>query len=559
MKSNKFIRLLFCAIVFTLLSVAFNVSAGALEYRDDLKLKVGLEFGPTSPAEITLSSKKGFNVISFNEETYESLQIFETSSATIKVKNVGGKAVIYSSAGKQLYTSDTQTMYLTGVNGIIKYNGAEYCEVIKIFCKDGLMRVINILAFENYIKGVLPREVYPSWPQEALKSAAIAARTFALYSLGGKHNKYGVDVCTTTCCQVFGGNGSNEYPTTTEAVEATKNMILAYNGKVAMAVYTSSAGYHTESSSGAWGGDQSLHPYLSGVPTLHETPEEYPRGTWTGTYTASEIFSYIDSKSSYAGKLKKAIASITLEHSDTGYAQRITVTDVLGNRISAKNSDNVRGMLSKFVRSASFSITPNYFEEPPSVSVLTADGVCSTSSVPYGASVLRADNTSPILLYPENDPVSYTITGTGWGHGVGMSQFGAMTLAKNGYSYTDILSLYYPGTYITTPSALAYGVSPSEQKLLELNDDESAPVESTDEQPSLDEIISDDSEPSVENTEDENISDSETETDEELIDGTEDESDLKDYPDDVFDENNLDEAEKGEDSSEPLDDETTTE
>ena len=322
MKSNRIIRLLFCALLFTVLTVAFTLSASALEYRDDLKLKVGLEFGPTSPSSITLTSKKGFNVISFNEDTYESDQLFQTSSSTIKVKNVSGKAVITTSAGKQLYISDGQTMYLTGVNGIIKYDGAEYCEVIKIFCKDGLMRVINILSFESYIKGVLPREVYPSWPEEALKSAAVAARTFALYSLGGKHNKYGVDVCTTTCCQVFGGNGSNQYPSTTAAVEATKNMILAYDGKVAMAVYTSSAGYHTESSSGAWGGDQALHPYLAGVPTLHETPEEYPRGTWTGTYTASEIFSYIDSKSSYAGKLKKAISSIVLEHSDNGYAKK---------------------------------------------------------------------------------------------------------------------------------------------------------------------------------------------------------------------------------------------
>jgi len=66
-------------------------------------------------------------------------------------------------------------------------------------------------------------------------------------------------------------------------------------------------------------------------------------------------------------------------------------------------------------------------------------------------------------------PVSYTFTGTGWGHGVGMSQNGAMTLAKNGYTYDQILAFYYPGTYITTLSALANGTSMSDAETVTEN------------------------------------------------------------------------------------------
>lgn len=464
MRSSKFGKIVFILFVFTVFSVFLSLSAEALEYRNDLKIKIGLEFGPTSPAQTEYTSEQGFRIINFNEQTYEYEMLFETAQPHIIVKNVDGKASVCIPDGMEIYRSEAETLYLSGISGEIKYKDGTYLEVMKIFCKDGLMRVINILSFENYIKGVLPKEVYPTWPEEALKSAAIVARTFGLYSLGGKHQKYGIDVCTTTCCQVFGGNGDNEYETTTAAVEATSHMILAYNGKVAMAVYTSSVGNHTESSAGAWGGSQALHPYLAGVATPHETPEKYPRGQWTETFTTEEILSYIDSKSSYTGKLKDGIASIGIEYSeDTGYARKITVTDIHGNSVTAKNSDGVRGMLSKFVRSAYFTVQPNYETASDSVAVLTADGIATATDVPKQAYVLRGSDSAPTTLFKHSaHPVSFTISGLGWGHGVGLSQFGAMTLAQNGKTYQEILSFYYPGTYITTPSELA-GISEDTQ------------------------------------------------------------------------------------------------
>lgn len=454
MRSSKFRKGLLFVSVFFLLLVMSAFSASALEYRNDIKLKVGLEFGPTSPAVTEFTSPEGFRVVDFNEETYELTPLFETAQTEITIRNVGGIGAIYQKNGTEIYRSTTQAMYITGIGGTIDYNGKTYCEVIKLFFKDGLMRVINIVSFETYLKGVLPREVYPSWPDEALKAAAVAARTYALYSLGGKHNKYGVDICTTTCCQVYGGNGKNEFASTNAAVENTKNTVLAYDGKLAMTVYTATAGDHTESSAGAWGGDQSLHPYLCGVPTPFETVDEYANGSWSNTYTVSDILAYINSKSAYAGKIKDGITSIIAEYAENGYARKLTVTDIYGNSVSAKNSGNVRGLVSKFAKSAKFTVTPNYDTSSSSVSVLTADGIVKSSDVPFGRTILRADGSTETLT-PAGNPVSYTFTGTGWGHGVGMSQNGAMTLAKQGLTYEEILYLYYPGTYLTTLSALA--------------------------------------------------------------------------------------------------------
>lgn len=468
MKSGNLKRFIPVFLIAVLLTAVFAVSASALEYKDNGKLRVGLEFGPTSPEVTQFHSADGFRIIAFDETTYESYPLFETAQTDITIRNTGNKGALYLSDGTKIYENDTQAMYITGIGGEIDYEDKTYNEVIKLFFKDGLMRVINIVSFETYLKGVLPREVYASWPAEALKTAAVAARTYAIYSLGGKHEKYGVDICTTTCCQVYGGNGKNEHPATNAAVDETKNQVLAYDGRLAMTVYTATAGDHTESSSGAWGGDQSLHPYLCGVPTPHETPEEYANGSWSNTYSAHEIFTYIDSKSAYSGKLRDGISSIEVEIADNGYARFITVTDYFGNTVTAKNSGNVRGMLSKFVKSAKFTITPHYSEVGKTVAVLTSAGVVNSEAIPYGQTILRGDGTTEVIT-ASTAPVSYTFTGTGWGHGVGMSQNGAMTLAKDGYTYDQILAFYYPGTYITTLSALANGTSMSDAEAVTEN------------------------------------------------------------------------------------------
>lgn len=442
---------LILALLLTLLSI--TPRAQAIQYTDNAKIRVGLEFGTSSPSEATFTCSQGFMVVSYDEVTYAYTPVFQTAETTVTVKNVGGKAIVFSKSGTPLYTG-SEVLYLRGNNNSLKYKSKVYLEIIKLQCKDGLMRVINFLSLENYIKGVLPREIYPSWPDEALKTAAIVARTFAISSLAGKHKSYGCDVCTTTCCQVFGGNGDNENERTNAAVDATKNIVVAYGNTTALTVYTSSTGGHTESSSGAWGSSQTAYPYLAGVSVPFETPEEYPNGKWTKTVSSEELRSYINSKNS--NKLTGDILSVDIEYAESGYGQKITVTDTNGNTLSASTSGGVRNFLSKYVHSAKYTVKPNYYEEGSTVSVLSGDGtVQKRASIPSGfASVLRAGSDTPVPLYNFTVPCSFTIDGYGYGHGVGLSQFGAMTLAKNGKTYDEIIATYFPGTYLTTLGAL---------------------------------------------------------------------------------------------------------
>ncbi len=457
MKFSKSFLRAGCFLLTLILSCTFSFgsfTAAGAKYRDNMLMRVGLKYSSSAVSSATLTSAGGFMVVSANEETGEYTSLFQTAEATISVKNVGGNAVVYSQSGVQLYAG-TDTLYVRGVDNSMQYESKTYVEFMKFFCKDGLMRVINVISLENYIKGVLPREIYPSWPEEALKTAAIVARSFAVASFSGKHGNYGFDVCTTTCCQVFGGNGSNEYASTNAAIDATKNIVVAYGNDVALTVYNSSSGDATESAAGAWGGSEDAYPYLVSVKTPFETPEEYPNGVWTKTVPEKELRDFINSKSSYAGKLTGTIISINCDIADSGYVRKLTVTDINGNKIEVSTSSGTRNFMGKYVNSGKFTIKGNYFESGSTVSVLTADGVEKREAIPYGAYVLRAGNEAPQALYANYIPLSFTISGVGWGHGVGLSQFGNMTLAKNGKTYEEILSTYFPNTYLTTLGGLA--------------------------------------------------------------------------------------------------------
>lgn len=459
MRLSKFagvLHRLVCALLIPVLlsaSAVFTPRVKAIEYTDNAKIRVGLEFGASSPSEAVFTCSQGFMVVSYDETNHTYTPIFQTAETTVTVKNVGGKAILLSKNGTPLY-SGSEVMYIRGNNNSLKYKSKIYIEVIKLQCKDGLLRVINFLSLENYIKGVLPREIFPSWPEEALKTAAIVARTFAISSLSGKHKSYGCDVCTTTCCQVFGGNGDNEDARTNAAVDATRNIVVAYGSKTALTVYTSSTGGHTESSSGAWGSSQEAYPYLAGVAVPFETPEEYPNGKWTKTVSSADLKAYLNSK--YGGKLTGDISKIETEHAETGYCRKITVTDTNGNVLSAKASGGVRDFLARYVHSAKFTIKPNYYEVGSTLSVLSGDGtVQKRATLPSGnVTVMRAGSETPVPLYKFPAPCSFTIEGYGYGHGVGLSQYGSMTLAKNGKTYEEIIATYFPGTYLTTLGAL---------------------------------------------------------------------------------------------------------
>jgi len=131
---------------------------------------------------------------------------------------------------------------------------------------DGKLMMVNIVPLESYLRGVVPHEVPPSWPIEALKAQACAARAFVL---GSRKPDQAWDVYCDVRSQAYVGVGIED-PQTDRAVRETAGMVPVYNDKPILAVYFSCSGGHTESIQFGWPGSSSI-PYLKGVDDPYDT------------------------------------------------------------------------------------------------------------------------------------------------------------------------------------------------------------------------------------------------------------------------------------------------
>ena len=247
-------------------------------------------------------------------------------------------------------------------------------------------RVVS-LELEDYVTGVVGAEMPALFSSEALKAQAVIARTYAL-----KANSMGQVLSDNESTQsykdngelasLWGGNYSSYYSKIKDAVNSTKGVYLTYNGNYIEAVYHSTSNGRTEDSSNVWGNS---YPYLVSVESSYDNTNP--------SFSISKSFSYSDLSS----KLGIGVNSSS-EFNILGYTSggRVSSISIDGNQFSGVSFRSMLGL-----RSADFDIVKN------------DDGV--------------------------------VITTRGYGHGVGMSQYGANGMGKAGYSYSDILLHYYPG------------------------------------------------------------------------------------------------------------------
>ena len=331
----------------------------------------------------------------------------------------------------------------------------------------GNLNVYNVLDLESYVKGVIPYEMNGNWPLEALKAQAVCARTYACRT--SKHlSVYGFDVCNTTCCQVYYGQGSggtSATETSDAAVEETAGEMLYYYGDLVQdAVYHSSDGGATEDAANVWGTDKG---YLKGKKDPYESQISIPNYRWSVTYTADELTWILEQKPSMTGG--KNIGTVqnvyVSEYTPVGNVKKVTFEGTRGT--VTVSGDNCRSIFysstyGKSVQSLRFSINgggpsgtgsvvvngSTVLGELDGVSVISGSGKVSgldgggvsiiTSS---GVSVVSASGGS--AKPPPSKDGTFTITGTGRGHNVGMSQYGAKAMAEDGYDYEEILKFYY--------------------------------------------------------------------------------------------------------------------
>jgi stage II sporulation protein D len=214
------------------------------------------------------------------------------SGSSVRLRSSAGKPL--ADCGRKLRAAGDGRVAIAGVG---TYRGA--LEVVPTDSDAGSLNVVNALAVDQYVKGVVPNESPPSWPQAELRAQAIAARSFALtVDVGGN----GFGLYDDTRSQVYEGLES-EAPATDEAVSATGGQVVTYNGKIAETYFSACSGGHTESVQDVFFGPPV--PYLIGVPD----PYDYycPLHTWTLRFSGPEISAklaaYLD------GRLEKVVVT----------------------------------------------------------------------------------------------------------------------------------------------------------------------------------------------------------------------------------------------------------
>jgi stage II sporulation protein D len=281
-------------------------------------------------------------------------------------------------------------------SNVVKIDGREFRGDVRFISdKEGSgFSVINYLELEEYVKGVLYHEVSHHWPIEALKAQAVASRTFALYQQRINRAK-DYDLTADIYSQVYGGKTSERYRTN-RAVEETRGEIIIYNNEVLPAYYSATCAGHTEDASRLW--DVSIKP-LKGVECGFCA--DSPHIKWHRVIALQDIREALNKAGLAINQDIKEISILSRDDSGRIDGMRIHFG---GESIdlSGKNFRNAVGP--NIIRSADFKVRVNknhaYFE------------------------------------------------GRGWGHGVGLCQWGAYFMAKRGFSFRKIIGHYYPGSRI---------------------------------------------------------------------------------------------------------------
>jgi stage II sporulation protein D len=206
----------------------------------------------------------------------------------VKLRDTDGKPL--ADCGRKLRAAGSGRIEIAGIGA---YRGA--LEVVPTDSDAGSLNAIDALPVDQYVKGVIPNESPPSWPQAALRAQAVAARSFAVtVDVGGN----GFDLYSDTRSQVYEGLDS-ETPTTNAAADATKGQVVMYGGEIAETYFSACSGGHTESVQDVFFGPSV--PYLVGVPD----PYDYycPLHDWalrfSGPQISAKLSAYLD------GRLKK--------------------------------------------------------------------------------------------------------------------------------------------------------------------------------------------------------------------------------------------------------------
>jgi stage II sporulation protein D len=311
------------------------------------------------------------------------------------------------------------TLYVNSATNLLELGENSYRGAV-IIVSDGANTVslINALHVEDYLRGVVPLEIgsLSETELEALKAQTITARTYTYKKMSQNDDKP-FDLASTVADQVYGGANA-EAPTPDMAIRATKDLILAYNDEIVNAYYHSTCGGKTANVEDVWGGVD--HPYLRSKSDLDKSGKAYcsQGGTafkWIESWSMSQLSNTIKQHAE-EGNLSPRYGGGTLrrievrERFECGRVKTVAIVTSAGQY--ATNGEKARSVLR---RNASQQL-------------------------------LRSSNFNSASI--ANGEI--TISGTGYGHGVGMCQVGAIARSRAGENFEQILRAYYTDISVRT-------------------------------------------------------------------------------------------------------------
>ena len=341
---------------------------------------------PASAVELRVAIKKDV----------ESIKIGSSTGAV--VKNGGGEQIGKLNPMASLTArSDSNKIALDRLNageiiieptenGLVWIGDRWYRGRTRLIVRGDGLTAINHVNLEHYLYSVVGAEAVSTWPIEALKAQAVAARSYALYKRNTSANSI-YDVDTTISTQVYKGLDS-EYTTTHEAVNSTLGQIMTYDDRVILAAFHSSSGGHTENVEDIW---TSPLPYLRAVV---DYDHQAPVFEWSHIFPVSKISNLIGE----IGKIENIVPEIVTPQG------RVVMMKFVGDR-----------------------------------------GTASVS----GKKLRKTLDLRSTLFRIATDGHNLQISGRGFGHGLGLSQWGAYYLATQGINYHQILTHYYQNANLT--------------------------------------------------------------------------------------------------------------
>lgn len=403
MARNIRIFLIFGVVVYSLLSIFITDAFAGYDLGRTISVRI---FSKEKLKHVQIQSVNSPLLISENSRT--NYVFHEAEGRIVSVDFANGQLRIVSPTAEffatRIFVScNDHTDGLLSI-GSVQESPRKYRGIFRIEVRKDALLVINELAMEQYLYGVIPSEMSSKWELEALKAQAIVSRTYAYKNLD-RHEEDGYDFCDLTHCQSYKGY-DGEKPRTNWAVDGTRSLVIAYNGDLIDAYYHSTCGGKTSRGDEVW--SMMYKPYLVSVDD-----------TINGKFACS-ISPHFDWVFRVAKLELSEALKISVDSDPGNFLERCYVESTHENdrvqyiRIAGENHRKIAGWQFRRI-------------------------LCKK----FGWNSIKSSN-----FRIEDMGNSYLFIGRGLGHGVGMCQYGALTRAKEGFLAEEILLFYFPGTKI---------------------------------------------------------------------------------------------------------------